>query len=137
MYGGTLLAGKEGVKIFGLSPCVRGNPAGVADAPAFQRTIPVCTGEPAMMRAEWRDGRDYPRVYGGTNVHVIGWMQVRGLSPCVRGNPAGRRTCPGASGTIPVCTGEPTAIACIESGNRDYPRVYGGTLGLTGAPAMI
>ncbi len=66
-------------------------------------------------------------MYGATRKtgRCIAWGQ--GLSPCVRGyhRPAVRP--PWCPGSIPVCTGLPTAPPSARWWRRVYPRVYGAT----------
>ena len=54
--------------------------------------------------------------------------RVRGLSPCVRGNPGQVGHLQHPRGSIPVCTGEPVALNGKGPIKRVYPRVYGGTM---------
>ena len=111
----------------GLSPRVRGNRSPAQGSSATPGSIPACTGEPAQ--EEGRQGQIgvYPRVYGGT---YVGNLQVgldRGLSPRVRGNPHRLPSTVGGHGSIPACTGEPTAWSALSQIHAVYPRVYGGT----------
>ncbi len=73
----------------GLSPRVRGNPSSVTESPFGQRSIPACTGKPAIHIDDSSLRVVYPRVYGETGP----WLDLRniatGLSPRVRGNHAG------------------------------------------------
>ena len=111
----------------GLSPRVRGNQA--EDHPYANRlgSIPACAGEPIPAPPLMAGRRVYPRVCGGTMRRNCWRWPVRGLSPRVRGNRAGRRIPAGRSGSIPACAGEPR---CRRHSPRDcqvYPRVCGGT----------
>ena len=87
VYGGTLelLSGNTGLE--GLSPRVRGNQPLGAEHVGYQRSIPACTGEPALCPPSRPTLRVYPRVYGGTE------MLGGEIRQCLR--------------SIPACTGEP------------------------------
>ncbi len=93
----------------GLSPRVRGNRPTCRSEIRPSRTIPACAGEPPSDHGRTRNGKDYPRVCGGTYSDEGFESAVAGLSPRVRGNPP--RRAPG------------------HSERRDYPRVCGGTSG--------
>ena len=127
VYGGTRRRLRRRPDTCGLSPCVRGNQAGDGRCRDVQRTIPVCTGEPAAGTEADQRHPDYPRVYGGTPGLVAGVVQCHGLSPCVRGNQRPELGGRVAAGTIPVCTGEPAQATGFRPTVPDYPRVYGGT----------
>ncbi len=55
------------------------------------------------------------------------YWRRRGLSPRVRGNLLQRTAPLDYVGTIPACAGEPPSRSRRGPGNRDYPRVCGGT----------
>ena len=128
VYGGTSSKPVGIATVTGLSPRVRGNPGGPPPGPGTRGTIPACTGEPGRQQVAVGRCRDYPRVYGGTRLTVVGWSYPEGLSPRVRGNldRAGSRCA--SRRTIPACTGEPRYPAAWASTTADYPRVYGGTI---------
>ena len=94
------------------------------------RSIPACTGEPALLEAikqipVWvyprvyggtedlgapsacAYVRVYPRVYGGTDACQPPVRLSDGLSPRVRGNPISIPSDAMPIGSIPACTGEP------------------------------
>ena len=71
---------------WGLSPRVRGNLSIGCYYAAGSRSIPACAGEPGERRRSISSARVYPRVCGGTNVTNQHGVQIRGLSPRVRGN---------------------------------------------------
>ena len=52
-------------------------------------------------------GEVYPRVCGGTSVHIVHAVGYDGLSPRVRGNPGLAAAQADAFGSIPACAGEP------------------------------
>ncbi len=91
------------------------------------RSIPACTGEPAVTKRLGLDRRVYPRVYGGTKRISRIAVTSPGLSPRVRGNHRGRRGRDLSGRSIPACTGEPLQKAEYSLFLSVYPRVYGGT----------
>ena len=105
--GGTrvLRAFKNGS--IGLSPRVRGNPCGGAQAYVFLGSIPACAGEPSTRIFSRASAWVYPRVCGGTHLIDAQSLRRRGLSPRVRGNRARRGACNVDQGSIPACAGEP------------------------------
>ena len=50
----------------------------------------------------------YPRVCGGTQSLIFGWIVGVGLSPRVRGNPSGPVDRAVELRSIPACAGEPS-----------------------------
>ena len=107
VYGGTPNAPVNGQELQGLSPRVRGNHPKPRPKPGWVGSIPACTG--------------------GTEFLYFCAVFVKGLSPRVRGNLFVRITRGLMTGSIPACTGEPVAQSLVDSINRVYPRVYGGT----------
>ena len=94
---------------------------------ARARSIPACAGEPTTHTVVINTGRVYPRVCGGTSPSAKSVIHTLGLSPRVRGNPAGRRLMAVRAGSIPACAGEPGVGVAAASTLRVYPRVCGGT----------
>ena len=93
-----------------------------------ERSIPACTGEPAL-HCEGSFLREvYPRVYGGTPFYKSLGANTSGLSPRVRGNRMNYVIQRGDVGSIPACTGEPLGPWWQDELREVYPRVYGGTL---------
>ena len=127
VYGGTARSSSPSGARPGLSPRVRGNRHARCIPPAYPRSIPACTGEPAHRPGSIRHWRVYPRVYGGTVRGRIRYREDRGLSPRVRGNPYGYLIIVVVLGSIPACTGEPFPCAWASRYSWVYPRVYGGT----------
>ena len=81
-----------------------------------------------------RAGTVYPRVCGGTPPALRLWMTEAGLSPRVRGNPAGVAPLDDRGGSIPACAGEPEVDDIAALNSEVYPRVCGGTMnGLSGS----
>ena len=120
----------------GLSPRVRGNPAPVARGLSAYRSIPACAGEPGGNPAPPELPPVYPRVCGGTAGGTLTARWWQGLSPRVRGNPAGHHRSLGIIGSIPACAGEPrTGLSCPASA-AVYPRVCGGTPAAGNCPCI-
>ena len=111
----------------GLSPRVRGNPLRCVADDFYSRSIPACAGEPSTRQRLGYVRPVYPRVCGGTEVDAREDINVRGLSPRVRGNLDKSILERGDVRSIPACAGEPTGTIVSQSGNRVYPRVCGGT----------
>ena len=84
--GGTYTIGSLFFFALGLSPRVRGNRRGDAEAEHPLGSIPACAGEPRRQRAQIPEAGVYPRVCGGTK-QINGYgPYAYGLSPRVRGN---------------------------------------------------
>ena len=111
----------------GLSPRVRGNRLHHRQPGLHRRSIPACAGEPRRGQSVARQGRVYPRVCGGTGGNAHNAQTGAGLSPRVRGNPAGAFRWGSRGGSIPACAGEPGPAAGRPGASRVYPRVCGGT----------
>ena len=147
MYGETVnLSGRTTWRT-GLSPHVRGNPVHSLASGRIRRSIPACTGKPAMGRALPGSLEVYPRMYGETGfrfdrlLSLMGLPRMygethptqqhpesaKGLSPHVRGNPPLASRFVHFDGSIPACTGKP---CCPPPRHRRvwvYPRMYGET----------
>ena len=127
VYGETSRRLWRGMDVQGLSPRVRGNHGQQVPRPIRSRSIPACTGKP-MWDWTWGDRcRVYPRVYGETVYTVASGFYWRGLSPRVRGNHRGMGRSMTCLGSIPACTGKPSAQRASCCANKVYPRVYGET----------
>ena len=105
--GGTLLWALAFVAGVGLSPRVRGNHQDEAVVEGEVRSIPACAGEPFCNAPPPPPPTVYPRVCGGTRGLLPVFLDVRGLSPRVRGNPPGPVAHTNAVRSIPACAGEP------------------------------
>ena len=125
--GGTALGFPPMCITRGLSPRVRGNQNAYTRVVCMKRSIPACAGEPRAGRGHGRPKWVYPRVCGGTPYCSRRATRARGLSPRVRGNPAGLRTSTAGGGSIPACAGEPRSGARYGVAPMVYPRVCGGT----------
>ena len=117
----------------GLSPRVRGNLLRRQKQIWLRWSIPACAGEPRPRAARTPKFRVYPRVCGGTAAQAAVMLDERGLSPRVRGNRDDGDPLGALHRSIPACAGEPRVGA--EPGVRlpVYPRVCGGTRGVTSA----
>ena len=125
--GGTSAEAPETALTWGLSPRVRGNHAEPVRDASLSGSIPACAGEPPQYVCRGLLWGVYPRVCGGTLVHVCRLATIRGLSPRVRGNPAAHHRRLGCCGSIPACAGEPRSGLPRGGLRRVYPRVCGGT----------
>ena len=110
----------------GLSPRVRGSPLQAHTGQVTMRSIPACAGEPQRDRKERAFEEVYPRVCGGAAVWMMGLLVHGGLSPRVRGSPAGSWVDAAAVGSIPACAGEPITGSRSLGLDAVYPRVCGG-----------
>ena len=90
----------------GLSPRVRGKPPLGGVTAVNAGSIPACAGEAGRNPLRWCNGRVYPRVCGGSFLRLSGGDAGEGLSPRVRGKPAGAAADGIAAGSIPACAGE-------------------------------
>ena len=134
MCGGTPLIAPGGNCCYGLSPRVRGNHWIGNRIESPHRSIPACAGEPDVGQTCWTGEWVYPRVCGGTIPATRTLLLMKGLSPRVRGNLAGRPLAPRVDGSIPACAGEPIGGRAYSPDAPVYPRVCGGTkFGCTGA----
>ena len=126
--GGTSAGNFNCIGSFGLSPRVRGNRVADGDSDRYLRSIPACAGEPHHRSASSFYQAVYPRVCGGTRYQKKLPMQLKGLSPRVRGNHNAFGLSTETLGSIPACAGEPASLSGTSRANGVYPRVCGGTL---------
>ncbi len=96
-------------------------------APCSRRGIPACAGEPTRPSRPGSALSVYPRVCGGTVVIPKSAVDVKGLSPRVRGNLPADALVEAEDGSIPACAGEPLAAESCVAESGVYPRVCGGT----------
>ena len=97
----------------------------------YSGSIPACAGEPAERISPPAPSAVYPRVCGGTSPLCrcpVGWW---GLSPRVRGNHLVVKVSVLADGSIPACAGEPPGGCVVPVPPGVYPRVCGGTWGMS------
>ena len=106
MCGGSGLDDLRRGRGLGLSPRVRGKPAGGNADAKILRSIPACAGEAWTAASAAAASAVYPRVCGGSSPDGKLKVQDVGLSPRVRGKPVSgyRGRCPNRS--IPACAGE-------------------------------
>ena len=117
----------------GLSPPMRGNPAGTLIALAEEGSIPAHAGEPRPHFLRVVKGEVYPRPRGGTCVFNPQIVASEGLSPPTRGNRRGAAARAVADGSIPAHAGEPSEPSPRTARSRVYPRPRGGTSGVCGS----
>ena len=126
--GGTGSIPTLGCKEIGLSPRMRGNPAGHAVPGSGNGSIPAYAGEPTPAFSPAAAAQVYPRVCGGTDLNSMRPYLVGGLSPRMRGNLRPAIHAMARPGSIPAYAGEPSAARRPSSVIRVYPRVCGGTV---------
>ena len=114
--------------ISGLSPRVRGNRKGIADADGRARSIPASAGEPSLKNATSENHKVYPRECGGTPEVCNEEFGYVGLSPRVRGNPTDEEEVMATYRSIPASAGEPYQACSNWRGSAVYPRECGGTV---------
>ena len=127
MCGGTPVSFASFRLLTGLSPRVRGNLGAICGFPVAIGSIPACAGEPRCQGIPCWPAGVYPRVCGGTGPTVEYGVDVRGLSPRVRGNHSYFDDMPTESRSIPACAGEPSLSTAFPVLSSVYPRVCGGT----------
>ena len=115
----------------GLSPRVRGKHGQVGNGDRLDRSIPACAGEALISVRSKSWNRVYPRVCGGSHSRNSNSGRQEGLSPRVRGKPAGRRPTPTTRGSIPACAGEALRGRSWRPGRAVYPRVCGGSAAMS------
>ena len=125
--GGTLHAAAMGADDYGLSPRVRGNLSEVLALAGEPGSIPACAGEPAWAASGIQRTGVYPRVCGGTTAMTDKQINLKGLSPRVRGNQSAVSVGGEMLGSIPACAGEPVHRKPLGFFSGVYPRVCGGT----------
>ena len=110
----------------GLSPRVRGNLKRRKRREHREGSIPACAGESSFSSIFSMPSRVYPRVCGGISILLDYVDSAKGLSPRVRGNPAGGPLRARYQGSIPACAGESALHRASGGLARVYPRVCGG-----------
>ena len=125
--GGTQFGICLGRSLWGLSPHVRGNRLGLDPLAGGRGSIPARAGEPGMDHWLRRHLRVYPRTCGGTWLVLAKRLDMQGLSPHVRGNPAFGAHCQNDIGSIPARAGEPASGVVSGHPQGVYPRTCGGT----------
>jgi len=108
---------------------VRGSRNRLGDGRGESGSIPARAGEPSARHVRRDDPRVYPRACGGARNSHECVPDLGGLSPRVRGSPAGP-VHPGAPrGSIPARAGEPRACGVLDAPAGVYPRACGGARG--------
>mgnify|MGYP006278012469 CR=1 FL=1 len=111
----------------GLSPRVRGHPCWLASRSSSRGSIPACAGSPTQKQTPKQTIWVYPRVCGVTAWVYFTAYDMRGLSPRVRGHPAGQHPARLCLWSIPACAGSPMPKSAAIAKARVYPRVCGVT----------
>ena len=105
--GGTERLRRRWKRWKGLSPRVRGNRGSSKPERGHLGSIPACAGEPRNISGCCPSSGVYPRVCGGTACYPLRAIEIRGLSPRVRGNLRQPGKLARQRGSIPACAGEP------------------------------
>ena len=133
MHGETVFRNCFRMNRSGLSPHARGNRCRSRSSGAEAGTIPACTGKPDESGVGGEQDGDYPRMHGETCGAPPPESSEKGLSPHARGNRLDLALVIGGQGTIPACTGKPTARRSPAFAWKDYPRMHGETIERCGA----
>ena len=125
--GDTHTSGSALTPVTGLSPRVRGHLIAPRRRTGAHGTIPAGAGTPAPPFVQSTNRKDYPRGCGDTCRAWNCLLDVRGLSPRVRGHQLLGELSGNNCGTIPAGAGTPGR--CPRRGQcfRDYPRGCGDT----------
>ena len=113
----------------GLSPRVRGSLDAASPHGRNRGSIPACAGKPPSRTRARLPDRVYPRVCGEAELAHLGWADVEGLSPRVRGSPDQAQRVHDVVGSIPACAGKPVSRPGRLPARRVYPRVCGEAFG--------
>ena len=125
VYGESMIVMADLSVAEGLSPRVRGIHLDGEVAGRGRGSIPACTGNPGGGRGARARGGVYPRVYGESCATPYPRTRTLGLSPRVRGILRQPPASVVGRGSIPACTGNPSARTPGKERARVYPRVYG------------
>ena len=131
MHGGTRKDLEEQCLAWGLSPHARGNLSTRHIRHIRHGPIPACTGEPCSRSRNCKLTGAYPRMHGGTMPMPAAIRWSWGLSPHARGNLDAQSPSNPRLGPIPACTGEPPPVRAWRHPMEAYPRMHGGTFGMT------
>ncbi len=124
--GGAAWARLADMKIWGLSPRMRGSRLGDPRQHPAVGSIPAHAGEPASGSCCCRRGWVYPRACGGALLTMLRLDGIEGLSPRMRGSPVVDLTAVEVFGSIPAHAGEPCRRLPASRPTRVYPRACGG-----------
>ena len=125
--GGTIESIRDEEEESGLSPRMRGNHPNRPGFAKIDGSIPAHAGEPLSGRERIERGWVYPRACGGTLLPGVWAIQMKGLSPRMRGNPYAVTLTMGGQRSIPAHAGEPSGKQESRRVIRVYPRACGGT----------
>ena len=112
---------------WGLSPRVRGDPAAARSFALERGPIPAGAGRPRLISTRSFSGWAYPRGCGATDFILTGGLNLKGLSPRVRGDPMQCGPLAGCVGPIPAGAGRPRRRASPLRQPPAYPRGCGAT----------
>ncbi len=130
---GSLIVGFEGGALGGSIPAGAGEPHHAAMRPAQSRVYPAGAGEPAYRHFRLVVDGVYPRRCGGASFAARQHSGIVGLSPQVRGSPAGGNGKRRRAGSIPAGAGEPESGRFGNGHLGVYPRRCGGATQIASA----
>ena len=141
MCGANSLPASPASSQYGSSPRVRGERRASRRDLARGRIIPACAGRTVLPDDIALPTADHPRVCGANAGRVWTYLQPRGSSPRVRGEPGrqGRRVQRRQrvhhhrQRIIPACAGRTSATPSASSTPPDHPRVCGANAALAAA----
>ena len=107
---------------------MRGNPSFRVPSLNTLRSIPAHAGQPSPAMSNARLRRVYPRACGATIKEIVAELQVRGLSPRMRGNLLMAIPHILRQRSIPAHAGQPTTSKPEKVQGWVYPRACGATL---------
>ena len=131
MYGAADQTPTKGHLCMGLSPRVRGSLRKVNPRRIVARSIPTCAGQPRHCRASPTSMQVYPHVCGAASDFCQISYRSGGLSPRVRGSPAGVRANDLHNRSIPTCAGQPYSGLHPVAAMKVYPHVCGAAFSST------
>ena len=134
--GGNERAGRRGGLSGGLSPRGRGKLQDWQRGHIGIGSIPAWAGETRPGRRLCPQCRVYPRVGGGNRLLLYLITREPGLSPRGREKRIGGKFPARMPGSIPAWAGETGPTIGDRAGQKVYPRVGGGNLGLGGGPGL-
>jgi len=124
--GGILDREGQNTPLVGLSPRVRGHPLIDLPISGYMGSIPTCAGASLTRHLALQLEEVYPHVCGGIPTSLKDEVQMRGLSPRVRGHHARHHEVVAARRSIPTCAGASSGANVKASASKVYPHVCGG-----------
>ena len=109
----------------GSSPRIRGKSYFRVKTEFMQRIIPANTGKIHPIRVKTRPRRDHPREYGENPAFRLGFSQLMGSSPRIRGKCGRSRGRAVGIRIIPANTGKMKLNGIANGLGGDHPREYG------------